>query len=96
MSKIRGDHLVSQAFQNLMQKYPYVRLPHGTSYEIRKNMYLIKGRLGFYPNPMHTIVVGQVSNPFILAMDYQIYLLTNCVIQVGFQEIVQQIKVKKS
>lgn len=96
MSKIRGDNLVSQAFQNLMQKYPYARVPHGTSYEIRKNLYLIKGRSGFYAKPMHTIVVGQVSNPFILAMDYQIYLLTNCVIQVGFQEIVQQIKVKKS
>ena len=96
MSKIRGDNLVSQAFQNLMQKYPYARLPYGTSYEIRKNLYLIKGRSGFYAKPMHTIVVGQVSNPFILAMDYQIYLLTNCVIQVGFQEIVQQIEVKKS
>ena len=96
MIKIRGDDLISQAFQNLMQKYPYVRLPHGTSYEIRKNMYLIKGRSGFYAKPMHTIVLGKVSNPFILAMDYQIYLLTNCVIQVGFQEIVQQIKVKNS
>lgn len=96
MSKIRGDVLISQAFQNLMQKYPYANQPHGTSYEIRKSMYLIKGRFGFYAKPMHTIVVGQVSNPFILAMDYQIYLLTNCVIQVGFQEIVQQIKVKKS
>lgn len=93
MREVSGETLIVKAFTNLMNTQPYSNLPNGVSFPLKKGLYLIKGKSGFYGKP-DSLPTSPCDKVFALFMDYQIYLLTDCVIVVSFTELISKIKVK--
>lgn len=84
--------IMHQAFANLMRTYPYCNLSKKSSWEIKPNMFLIKGKCdSIYLRPEERI---KLTDSFLMDMDYQIYLITNCEIHFSFWDVINNLKVK--